>query len=125
MVSSRLMLLYQIAHQVALATEAAGKHNPNGLLTSADLARLLNADRDVVKKALRVLHEYELICPMGMNPKHYRFDTYQFKQMEAQLDAFEGEDDELFALLTWLIEGPPAEAMETTPPAYRRKRKKF
>lgn len=123
MTSSRLQLLYQIAHQVALATEAAGKHNPSVLLTSADLGRLLNADREVIKKALKVLQDYGLLCPIGMNPKHYRFDDYYFKRLDRQND-FEGKPD-LETLVLWLKEGPPENENEVPPAAYRKKRKKF
>lgn len=121
MASSRLVLLYQIAHQVALATEAAGKHNPDVLLTLADLSRLMNADREVMKKALRVLHDYGIIVPMGLNPKRYRFDSYQFKLMQSQ----DTDDEDLQTLMQWLVSGPPDPDHEGPPNEYRRKRKRF
>jgi len=121
MPSSRLGLLYQIAHQVALATEAAGKHNPDALLTLADLARLFNADREVIKKAVRVLQDFELLVPMGLNPKRYRFDTYQFKVIQRQTV----EDEDLQTLIDWLENGPPTAELEAPPSEYRRKRKRF
>lgn len=121
MPASRLGLLYQIARQVALATQAAGKHNPDALLTLADLTRLLNADREVMKKAMRVLQDFELVVPMGLNPKRYRFDSYQFKAMQGQ----EIEDEELQTLMQWLETGPPTPDLEEPPSEYRRKRKRF
>jgi hypothetical protein len=51
------------------------------LPTSADLARRYKLPGDDVKKLLKLLKDWGLIRPIGLNPKRYQFDEYHFPQL--------------------------------------------
>lgn len=76
-------LLFKLAHQVLMATDFvdSGHASEEALLTSADLSRVFGMPHDKVKKYLVYLKNLGLLRPIGLNPKRYRFDRYQFKQL--------------------------------------------
>ncbi len=92
----RLEVLLKLARHIQVATEASEEalNAPEMLLTSADLARLLKLDRDYIKKNLKFLKDLGLIRSMGLNPKYYRFDQFQYKQL--LLETHEDEDAQAF-----------------------------
>lgn len=59
------------------------------LPTVGELARELGFKLDYVKKQLKYLKELRLINTVGMNPKRYRFDSYMFWELFAEMP----EDD--------------------------------
>jgi transcription initiation factor IIE alpha subunit len=73
---------------VSLIEQATGvveeTHQMEFLLTSADLARKLRLDHERVKKMLKILKDLGLIQAIGLNPKRYRFDHFQYRQLTTQ-----------------------------------------
>lgn len=94
--------LYTLAHQILLATQYVDQErgSKDTLLTSADLARQLRLKHDYVKKQLRYLKDLDIIRPIGLNPKRYRFDTFRLERLLCE----EHTDEALEALLTRLHE---------------------
>ncbi len=72
----------KLLRQIRTVTEMVdnGMAESEALPTSADLARLFRLNHDTVKKHLKYLKDLALIRIMGMSPKHYKFDAYQFRQ---------------------------------------------
>ncbi|MCD8024409.1 MAG: hypothetical protein LUE64_02625 [Candidatus Gastranaerophilales bacterium] len=64
--------------------------NRNGI-TAVELARQLCMDVETVKKKLKVLYEHNIVRAIGINPKLWKFDEYNFQRMD--------EDDEVYMLL--------------------------
>lgn len=79
----RLDELYKLAYQIERVTEVIDQlHSPpEALLTSSDLAKLFNLNRDHVKKHLRFLKEMGLVRAIGLSPKRYRFDFFHYRQL--------------------------------------------
>ncbi len=79
-------LLYQLTQEIRLITLFADQSGAtvDALPTAADLARLFQIDRDLLKKLLNRLKEWQLIQAIGMNPKRFRFDQYQFQRLTSQ-----------------------------------------
>lgn len=66
------------------------RENSEGL-TAIELSRKLNIKIDVVKKKLRILNEKGLIRCIGVNPKFWLFDNYNFLRID--------EEDPIYLLL--------------------------
>lgn len=74
---------YRILREIIAATEQAAQDTlPEDVLpTAADIARHLKLRVEFVKKRLLPLKDAELIQPVGMNPKRYRFNTFAFNHL--------------------------------------------
>ena len=64
--------------------------NPDGI-TAVELSKHLNMDIETVKKKLRILHEHCIVRVIGINPKLWKFDDYNFQRMD--------ENDSVYNLL--------------------------
>ncbi len=64
--------------------------NPDGI-TAVELAIQLGIDVKIVKKKLRILLEHNIVRVIGINPKLWKFDEYNFQRMD--------EDDPVYMLL--------------------------
>jgi len=67
------------------------KCNNDGGITAVELSKSLNLDIDIVKKKLKILKEKQIVRVIGINPKLWKFDEFQFQRMD--------EDDPVFRLL--------------------------
>lgn len=52
------------------------------LPTSHDLAKSVGCDSDTIKKLLKTLIQWELVHPLGFNPKRYRFDHWRYASID-------------------------------------------
>ena len=64
--------------------------NPDGI-TAVELAKQLSLDVEIVKKKLKILQSHNIVRVIGINPKLWKFDEYNFQRMD--------EDDEVYMLL--------------------------
>ena len=64
--------------------------NPDGI-TAVELAKQLSLDIEIVKKKLKILQSHNIVRVIGINPKLWKFDEYNFQRMD--------EDDEVYMLL--------------------------
>ena len=64
--------------------------SPDGI-TAVELSKQLNIDVEIVKKKLRILLEHNVVRAIGINPKLWKFDEYNFQRMD--------EEDEVYMLL--------------------------
>ena len=64
--------------------------DPNGI-TAVELSKHLNMDVEIVKKKLRILLNHNIVRVIGINPKLWKFDEYNFQRMD--------EDDPVYNLL--------------------------
>lgn len=85
-------LIGRLAAEILSATESfgAGECLEEDLPTAADLARKLGFRLENVKKKLRLLKEGDLIHPITVQPKRYRFNRWALREME--------ESSQLYAL---------------------------
>ncbi len=60
-------------------------------ISAVELSKHLNMDVDIVKKKLRILQEHNIVRVIGINPKLWKFDEYNFQRMD--------EEDEVYMLL--------------------------
>ncbi|MDD3150454.1 MAG: hypothetical protein PHV68_06430 [Candidatus Gastranaerophilales bacterium] len=60
-------------------------------LTAVELAKRLNLKPDIVKKKLKILQEKGIVRSIGINPKYWQFDNYNFQRMD--------EEDEVYKML--------------------------
>ena len=60
-------------------------------ISAVELAKSLDIPLDTVKKKLKILFDKDIIRVLGINPKLWKFDEYQFQKMN--------EDDEVYRLL--------------------------
>lgn len=60
-------------------------------ITAVELAKLVDLPLETVKKKLTILKEKSIVRVVGINPKYWKFDEYQFQRMD--------EDDEVYHLL--------------------------
>ena len=60
-------------------------------VTAIELSRKYKIDIAIVKKKLRILQEKGLIRSIGINPKYWQFDHYNFQRIN--------EDDPVYLLL--------------------------
>jgi hypothetical protein len=79
----RIQLLCEFCQHIReCSRDAHDSGTPDETLpTSADLARLYKVPGDDVKKLLKLLKDWGLIRPIGLNPKRYQFDDYQFAKL--------------------------------------------
>jgi hypothetical protein len=66
------------------------RESPQGI-TAVELARKLNLKIDIVRKKLKILQEKGLIRSIGINPKYWEFNDYNFQRMD--------ENDPVYTLL--------------------------
>lgn len=64
--------------------------NSNGI-TAIELSRKHNIKMDNVKKSLKLLQEKSIVRSIGVSPKFWKFNEYNFQRME--------EDDPVYLLL--------------------------
>ena len=64
--------------------------NPDGI-TAVELSKHLDMDIETVKKKLRILLEHRIVRVIGINPKLWKFDDYNFQRMD--------ENDSVYNLL--------------------------
>ena len=67
------------------------KCNSDKGVTAVELAKMLGIPAETVKKKLAILKENNVVRSVGLNPKYWKFDNYNFQRMD--------EDDNLFRLL--------------------------
>jgi hypothetical protein len=64
--------------------------NPDGI-TAIELARKLNLETEIVRKKLKILQSKGIARAIGINPKLWKFDDYNFQKMD--------ENDPVYKLL--------------------------
>lgn len=57
------------------------RENAKGV-TTVELSRKLNIKIDIIRKKLRILQEKGLVRSIGINPKLWEFDDYNFQRMD-------------------------------------------
>lgn len=67
------------------------KCNNSKGITAVELAKLVELPLETVKKKLNILKEAEIVRVIGINPKYWKFDEYNFQRMD--------EDDDVYRLL--------------------------
>ncbi len=60
-------------------------------ISAVELAKLLKLPTDIVKQKLKILYDKQIVRVIGISPKLWKFDEYNFQRMN--------EDDEVFKLL--------------------------
>lgn len=60
-------------------------------ITSVELAKLVELPLETVKKKLIILRDEGIVRVIGINPKYWKFDNYNFQRMD--------EDNEIYKLL--------------------------
>ena len=60
-------------------------------ITAVELAKLVELPLETVKKKLQILKDEAIVRVIGINPKYWKFDNYQFQRMD--------EDNEVYKLL--------------------------
>lgn len=60
-------------------------------ITAVELAKLVNLPLETVKRKLIILRDEGIVRVIGINPKYWKFDNYNFQRMD--------EDNEIFKLL--------------------------
>ncbi len=61
--------------------------SPDGI-TAVELAKVLEMDITTVKKKLRILQENSLVRVIGINPKYWKFDEYNFQRMDTENEIY-------------------------------------
>ena len=64
--------------------------NPEGI-SAVELSKHLEMDVEIVKKKLKILLDHNIVRVIGINPKLWKFDEYNFQRMD--------EDDPVYMLL--------------------------
>ncbi len=82
-------LLQQIIFELMFSNPQSRKY-PEGL-TAIELSRKYNAEITRVKKNLNILHEKGVVKSIGVNPKFWLFDEYNFQRID--------DDDPIHSLL--------------------------
>ena len=59
-------------------------------ITAVELAKLVDLPLETVKKKLIILRDEGIVRVIGINPKYWKFDNYNFQRMD--------EDNEIFKL---------------------------
>jgi len=60
-------------------------------ITAVELSKQLNINIETVKKKLKILLDHNIVRVIGINPKLWKFDEYNFQRMD--------EDDPVYTLL--------------------------
>lgn len=83
--------LLQIVRWIAEQTrQADAEQTEERLPTAPDIARVLGYRSDYVKKRLKTLKTLDLVHPLGMSPKRYRFNAYGVQFLDTN-DATQAE----------------------------------
>ncbi len=64
--------------------------DPKGV-SAVELSKHLSIDIETVKKKLKILLDHNIVRVIGINPKLWKFDEYNFQRMD--------EDDPVYMLL--------------------------
>lgn len=64
--------------------------NDDGI-SAVELSKQLQIELGIVKKKLKILHEHNIVRAIGINPKFWKFDEYNFQRMD--------ENDPVYQLL--------------------------
>ncbi len=85
-------LLCRIAYEILIATErvVSEELSDDELLTAPELAKRFGIKLDKLKRKLKALRREDLITPISMSPKRYRFDFYTFRNMSPEHPLYEG-----------------------------------
>ena len=67
------------------------KYSSSEGITAVELAKLVDIPVETVKKKLTILKDRMIVRVIGINPKFWLFDEYNFQRMD--------EDDDVFKLL--------------------------
>ncbi len=67
------------------------KYSNSEGITAVELAKRVNLPVETVKKKLNILKEKNIARAIGINPKFWLFDEYNFQRLD--------DDDEIFHLL--------------------------
>jgi len=81
--------LQKIGLELMFSTPQKTKNSEG--VTAIELSRKYKIDIAIVKKKLRILQEKGLIRSIGINPKYWQFDHYNFQRIN--------EDDPVYLLL--------------------------
>lgn len=60
-------------------------------ISAVELSKSLQIEVDIVKKKLKILQDHNIVRVIGINPKFWKFDEYNFQRMD--------EDDPVYRLL--------------------------
>jgi len=60
-------------------------------ITAIELSKKLKIKLDLIKKKLKVLQEKQIIRSIGVNPKYWQFNEYNFQRLD--------ENDPVYSLL--------------------------
>lgn len=60
-------------------------------ISAVELSKLLGIPTEIVKQKLKILYDKQIVRVIGISPKLWKFDEYNFQRMD--------EDDEVFKLL--------------------------
>ena len=53
-------------------------------ISAVELSKQLNMNTDIVKKKLKILYDHGIVRVIGINPKLWKFDEYNFQRMDEQ-----------------------------------------
>lgn len=67
------------------------KYSNSEGITAVELAKRVNLPVETVKKKLNILKDKNIVRAIGINPKYWLFDEYNFQRLD--------DDDEIFHLL--------------------------
>lgn len=57
-------------------------------ITAVELAKLVELPLEIVKKKLVILKDEGIVRVIGINPKYWKFDNYQFQRMDEDNDVY-------------------------------------
>ena len=57
-------------------------------ITAVELAKLVGLPLETVKKKLNILKDEKIVRVIGINPKYWKFDNYNFQRMDEDNDVF-------------------------------------
>src|SRR5574344_66465 len=55
----------------------------NGI-SAVELSKSLKISIEIVKKKLRILQEKQIVRSIGINPKYWKFDEYNFQRLDEE-----------------------------------------
>ena len=64
--------------------------NDDGI-SAVELSKQLKIELNIVKKKLKILYDHQIVRSIGINPKFWKFDEYNFQRMD--------ENDPVYQLL--------------------------
>ena len=60
-------------------------------ISAVELSKQLKIELSIVKKKLKILYDHQIVRAIGINPKFWKFDEYNFQRMD--------ENDPVYRLL--------------------------